>query len=169
MSYSRSGTISASIAALTVVVSGLPAAGQPACAELVAEKTLSVGRVCVTERADSLFVRFESAGAWRLAETHLAIAASLEGIPLAGGRQPILGRFPYKDSHVPRVTEFVYAVPMGVPPGGSGGTLVIAAHATVVGEGREEGAWAKGPAFATEGNPATYFLYRRSQSAKPFL
>jgi hypothetical protein len=128
---------------------------------LVVEKTQTVGEVCAEERNDTLFVRYRTDGSWRLVETHLAVAGSREGIPLAGGQHPVLGRFPFKDAHVPAVPEFVYALPTQDLP--ADGELVIAAHATVARPGAEEGAWAAGAPFAGEGNPGTYFRYRRSK------
>jgi len=154
-------------ASFTVLGAVVAAPVQPTvgrCVELVAEKTLSVGRICVTERSDTLFVRFEATADWRLTETQLAVASDLEGIPLAGGRQPILGRFPYKDKNLRNLAAFGYAIPFSALPTPLPDTLVIAAHASVVADGMEEGAWAKGPGFAGEGNPATYFVYRRSGS-----
>jgi len=165
MRHARCGAICASVTAFGLVVNELPADDEH-CVDLVAERTLVVGRVCVTERSDTLFVRFEAEGNWRLTETHLAVSSDLEGIPLAGGRQPILGRFPYKDAHVPGVAAFAIAIPTKDRPGISGTTLIVAAHASVVRDGAEEGAWAKGSVFAPEGNPATYFLYRRSGAGR---
>jgi len=164
MRHALRGVKWASFMALGAVVTPLVPATDVLCVELVAEKTLPVGRVCVTERSDTLFVRFEAAANWRLIETQLAVASALEGIPLAGGRQPILGRFPYKDKNLRNLTAFAYAVPFKDFPTLAADTLVVAAHASVVADGMEEGAWAKGPAFAGEGNPATYFVYRRSGS-----
>lgn len=166
MSHPLCGAICAGVTALSFAVTDLSSHAD-VCVELVAEKTLTVGRVCVAERSDTLFVRFVAEGSWRLTETHLAVSPELAGIPLAGGRQPILGRFPYKDAHVPAVTEFVIALPFSRQPSLSGATLVVAAHASVAHEGTEEGAWAKGPAFSAEGSPATYFLYRRTGSKSP--
>lgn len=132
---------------------------QSTCVGLQVDGTTPVGRVCVEHQGDTLRVTFTTAGGWALTETHLAVAASLEGIPRAGGRQPILGQFPYKADHVPIVTDFSYAVPLTGRAGGPASTLVIAAHASVVRNGTEEGAWAEGSRFAAEGNPATYFTY----------
>lgn len=130
------------------------------CVELLVEKTQAVGRVCVVDRNDTLFVRFMATGGWQLSETHLAIGSAREEIPLAGGRQPVLGRFPYKGEHGPGVLEFGYPIPVRELPPGTG-TLVLAAHATVSRPGAEEGAWAGGTAFTPEGSPASYFSVPR--------
>lgn len=136
-----------------------PASAPPVCTELVAEKTVVVGQVCVDEAADTLIVRFVAAEGWRLTETHVAVAGSLEGIPRAGPGHPIMGRFPYKTTHAPSLTEFAYAVPLHDLAIAPGGEAVVAAHASVAQDGQEEGAWARGEPFAAQGNPATYFTY----------
>ncbi len=164
MGYSLTGTIGASVAAMTVVLGGAREEPAPLCVELVAETVPSVGRVCVTERGDSLFVRFVSDGAWRLVETHLAIAPSLEGIPQSARQHPIMGRFPYKTSHGRGVSEFEYAVSNTDAPREST-SLIIAAHAEVERGGQNEGAWGKGLAFTDGGIPASYFVYQRSDSS----
>jgi hypothetical protein len=149
-------------------VVGVPQAAQRAlCVELIAETALSVGRVCVTERADSLFVRFESSDTWRLVETQLAVAASLEGVPRGGAGHPILGRFPYKGLHGRGVSAFVYGIANASAPRGPTGSLVIAARAEVARGEQSEGAWAKGLSFTDAGPPATYFIYQRSGSVPP--
>jgi hypothetical protein len=165
MSYSMTGSIGVTVAAMTVVLGSAQAQREPFCVDLVAETVSSVGRVCVTERGDSLFVRFESDGAWRLVETHLAIAPSVDEIPQGAGRHPIMGRFPYKTTHSRGVSEFAYGISNADAPRGSTGLLVIAAHAEVVRGGQNEGAWGKGLAFTDGGIPATYFVYQRSDSS----
>jgi len=146
-------------------VVGVPQAAQRAlCVELTAETALSVGRVCVTERADSLFVRFESNDTWRLVETQLAVAASLEGVPRGGAGHPVLGRFPYKGLHGRGVPDFVYGIANANAPRGPSGSLVIAARAEVARGEQSEGAWAKGLSFTDAGPPATYFIYQRPGS-----
>ena len=147
--------------ALVGLASSAPAGVQARCVDLLVDKTRSVGRVCVTDRNDTLFIQFQAAVDWHLAETHLAIGATREEIPLAAGRHPVLGRFPFKHEHAPGVKEFGYAIPVRELPAGVGATLVLAAHATVTRPGEEEGAWAGGTAFAPEGNPATYFQVPR--------
>lgn len=159
--------IRAGMASLGLAVSSSSTGAQARCVDLLVDQTRSVGQVCVTDRNDTLFVRFQAADGWHLAETHLAIGASREEIPLAAGRHPVLGRFPFKDEHAPGVEEFGYAIPARDLPSGAGATLVLAAHATVVRPGAEEGAWAGGTPFAPEGNPASYFHYRRSGASSP--
>jgi hypothetical protein len=155
------GLISVS-AALASAVAGPPAARQTAgCVDLVAETVPVVGRVCVTEAADSVFVRFVLDGGWRLAETHVAVAPSLDSLPKGGGGHPILGRFPHKATHGRDLSEFVYAIASAGLTRGPDGSLVVAAHAEILRGDQNEGAWAKGQAFTDGGGPATYFIYRR--------
>ena len=144
---------------LAVAIAASGSRAPPICVELVAEKTVVVGQVCVDEAGDSLIVRFRALGQWRLAETHLAVAGSVRDIPSAGPGNPIMGRFPYKTTHAPSLLEFAYVVPTRDLKVGPGTQLIVAAHGTVVRDGQEEGAWAGRTPFMAEGNPATYFTY----------
>jgi len=139
----------------------LSGALEEVCTDLIAEKTRVLGRVCVIEQRDTLFVRFIAGEGWRLTESHVAVATGPDGIPVAGGQHPVLGRFPFKADHAVGVTEYVHAVPLvgalGVAP-----DVVVAAHASLVRGDEEEGVWAGETRFAEEGNPASYFRFTRS-------
>jgi len=137
------------------------------CVVLLAEKILEVGRVCAEERGDSLVVTYRTDGGWMLAETHLTLASSRDSFPLAGGRQPILGQFIRVGAHQPPVAELAYSFAAGEVQTDSGGRVLIAAHATVVREVEERGAWATGTLFTATGSPAAYFVHQRPGRSPP--
>ena len=130
-------------------------AGQPDPSAVI------VGEVCLEVQGDDLRVTFRAADGWRLAETQLVVASSLDGIPRAGEAGiPVVGRFPHRTAHAPTVPEFAYVIPLadlGVSPGDE---VVVAAHAGLANNaGIEEGGWGRGERFMPRGNPATYFRY----------
>lgn len=135
------------------------------CVELVAgqplpgSELLTVGEVCVDKDVGILRVHYKTTNGWVLAETQLAVAASLDGIPRAGAGIPILGRFPYRTTHTQGVSEFTYSISFGELGVEAGAEVVVAAHASVTKGAVEEGAWAQGERFVEEGNPAMYFIY----------
>ncbi len=135
------------------------------CVELVAGQPVPdaviVGEVCIEVQGDDLRVTFQAADGWKLAETQLAVASSLDDIPRAGETGiPVVGRFPHRTAHAPTVPEFTYVMPLadlGVSPGDE---VIVAAHAGLANSaGIEEGGWGRGERFTPRGNPATYFRY----------
>lgn len=130
------------------------------CVELVTPQELNVGEVCLSNTPDSLTVKFQVQDGWYLSETQLAVASSVDGIPIVGPGIPALGQFGYKSSHSAASTEQSYIIallPLGLSPGTE---IVVAAHASLVNALKEEeGAWGRGDRFVKEGNPATYFSY----------
>jgi hypothetical protein len=135
------------------------------CVELVVGQpvpsALVVGEVCLELQGDELRVNFRAADGWRLAETQLIVASSMDGIPRAGeAGVPIVGRFPYRTAHTPTMSEFAYVIPLadlGVSPGDE---VIVAAHAGLTNNaGIEEGGWGRGERFTPRGNPATFFSY----------
>ena len=132
---------------------------KPLITELVVgRKWMPVGNVTVWNDNDYLYVRYSTAGCWYLAETHLAVATSLEGIPQTKKGNPIPGKFPYMETHDWGTTEYTYEIPLN---GWKGMTLYIAAHAEVHCDGCFETAWGEGPtAHDFPGrNWALYFTY----------
>ncbi len=135
------------------------------CVELVAGQPIPdaviVGEVCIEVQGDDLRVTFQAADGWKLAETQLAVASSLDDIPRAGETGiPVVGRFPHRTAHAPTVPAFTYVMPLadlGVSPGDE---VIVAAHAGLANSaGIEEGGWGRGERFTPRGNPATYFRY----------
>ena len=120
----------------------------------------------------TLVVKFSAQDLWLLAETHLAVAETLEEIPQSGGGNPRPGKFEYKweaetTNDVVGSYEYPAIALEGLEPGA---TVYIAAHAAVVtlgedadGDGypdviEDESAWGKGEDFSGR-NWAMYFTY----------
>lgn len=104
-------------------------------------------------------------GDYALAETHLAVAPTVEALPHSnGGLVP--GRFEFKTEHDPWVFDrYTYYVDVSQIPADQ--DIVIAAHAVVVrlSDGRTETGWATGcytDQWAYDGaNWGRYYVYRR--------
>ena len=127
--------------------------------ELVAGQNIVVGTVTVSNDAENLYVIYKTDDEWKITETHLAVADSLEGIPQTKKGNPIPGKFPYSSNHDPAVTECTYTIPLE----NLGAELCIAAHAKVEKQIdgviiQEETAWGYGDDF-DGANWATYFNY----------
>ena len=135
------------------------------CVELVAGQPVPdaaiVGEVCIEVEGDDLRVTFQAADGWKLAETQLAVASSLDDISRAGETGiPVVGRFPHRTAHTPTVPEFTYSIPLEDLGVSRGDEVVVAAHASMVTTtGIEEGGWGRGERFTPRGNPAMYFRY----------
>ena len=102
---------------------------------LLAGQDMEVGEVIVWNDGENLYVKYElNEGAieeeWGITETHLHIANGLEDFPYAGRtKNPVPGRFDYKRSYDPPVTEDTYIIPLGdLEPGDE---IFIGAHAVV--------------------------------------
>jgi hypothetical protein len=133
----------------------------PGCVGLLADKVLEVGRVCAAERGDTLVVSYRGTAGWLLAETHLTLAPSRDSVPLAGGRQPILGRFLRIKEHQPALEEVTYRFARSEVPADENGRVFVVAHATMTRGAEERGAWGAGTSFTPAGSPATFFVYQR--------
>lgn len=154
---------------LTAVFNVTPASATPTCSFLIAgggnvKSEICVGWVTVCNDGNNLYVTYTTRWGWMLAETHVAVATSLAGIPQRNGN-PVPGRFPYGTEHGPGVTSFTYTIPLG--DWGPCTDLVIATHASVyreIGdccdgcEIQEETAWGCGCPFPGS-NWAMYFPY----------
>jgi hypothetical protein len=101
-------------------------AGAPQVVTLFAGQNTDVGTVSVWNDTVNLYVKYDTTGGWEMTETHLAVAATLGGIPQVKGN-PIPGQFLYSTIHNPAVITFTYMIPLAGP----GTNLVIAAHAKV--------------------------------------
>ena len=133
--------------------------------DLIAGQNYDVGDVIVWGDGQTLYVKYAiSVEGCLLAETHLAIADSLDKIPQTKKGNPIPGQFPYKEVHNPPVTEYTYTV--DATQWSPTAKLYIAAHAVVVCPEGEETAWATTGDKEFEGaNWATYFTYKPIKDA----
>ena len=135
------------------------------CVELVAGQPVPdaviVGEVCIEVQGDDLRVTFQAADGWKLAETQLAVASSLDDIPRAGETGiPVVGRFPHRTAHAPTVPAFTYVMLLADLGVSRGDEVIVAAHAGLANSaGIEEGGWGRGERFTPRGNPAMYFRY----------
>lgn len=142
--------------ASTIVIPSVPDLCHEETVALLAGSDLEVGTVAVGNDEETLYVTYETAGGWEIAETHLAVVDDPADIPSSGNAVPP-GLFPGESVHQPPVTVVHYAVPLPDPGGAS--PVFVAAHAEVVKGGAEEGAWAEGPEIQEGGSWATYTTY----------
>lgn len=104
-------------------------ADEPFTTDLLAGQDIDVGDVLVWNDGDYLYVKYDITDPdWCLAETHLQVATSLDGIPQKNGN-PIPGQFEYKNP-LGCVDGYTYEIPLTWDPDTE---LYIAAHALVRG------------------------------------
>lgn len=133
---------------------------QNVCPQLRAPQNEPLGQVCVSYASGVLTVEYRAADGWALLETHLAVASSLDGLPLSENRAPKIGMFAYGEVLSGGARTARYSIPLQEVGGQPGAALVIAAHASLYSEsGGEQGVWAEGQRFMPQGLRATYFTY----------
>jgi hypothetical protein len=113
---------------------------------LWAGKNINIGTVTygIDENAN-FYVTYDcSASGWKMSETHM-YAGDKKNMPLNKPGAPKVGLFPNSGYHNPRVSTFIYRVPLSqLPPCASPG-FVVAAHAVAHSPyGQTETAWAEG-------------------------
>lgn len=155
----------AMVFAIALYVSTVPAKAivyEPpweATANLMAGQDINAGLVLIRDNFQYLTIKFRAKPDWRITETHLAIATSLNGIPQTKKGNPIPGQFQYKNDTLDSVESFQYMIPM---TWANGTTLYIAAHCVVEGVsefcGQTESAWAGNFPFPGS-NWANYTIY----------
>ena len=136
---------------ILVVAVVIPMAAQahteadPAKKDMWAGRDIKVGSVWLWNDADNIYVQYNTEGCWQLTETHLDVAQTFADIPKTRSGNPKVGHFALPDgtrtgmehdTAVP-VHTYTYVVPLD----GLSGWVVIAAHAVVNCDGREETAW----------------------------
>jgi len=137
---------------------------------LYAGQTIDAGTVTIANDAENLCVTFNTtAGDWIIVETHLHLAATVDGIPQKNGN-PIPGQFDHKREYdfAEGVQIDEYCFNIGDLNFDENECLVVAAHASltkIIGydnEGnpiyQQETGWADGEDFPGK-NWATYFNY----------
>jgi len=146
-------------AAVLLSLSGEAGCEEAGAVRLLAGRTLDAGSIQVWSTDAQLHVRFVAGSGWAIGQTHLAVAADLSGIPRNGPGNPVPGRFPYRETHAPAVTDYTYIIDLSELGAGLGDELLIAAHAEVEHEALgTESAWGEGSRFVERGNWATYFV-----------
>lgn len=134
---------------------------------LYAGQNIPVGTVTVEilddegGEAQTLRVTIATDNGWRMSETHVATAESLERLPQTGSGNPKVGHFDFSGEH-DGLTEVVYDIAMDALVWGTDDRLYLAVHAVVFLEEEtgiwEETAWAEGGDFPGS-SWATYFTY----------
>lgn len=139
---------------------------------LIAGQRFDAGTVSCWVDDNTLFVRYETAAGWMLAETHVAVAAALDGIPRTRTGNPIVGHFPLHSTHDSPASGHTHTVDLDAWGLADLDELYVAAHAEVGlysgGElVQEESAWGEGERFLpiaqndrvkSKLNWATYFV-----------
>lgn len=148
-----------------VVKTSTPATEQnPHTATIYAGQNVAVGRVCMWEDADNLYIKYATDitdnGQWRLAECHAHVAMDLSGIPQHNAGNPKSGGFAYKAEGLSTV-EYTFTIPIGNWK--SETRIAVAAHCVVATEDetggtRTEPGWA-GPEPSPSKGRATWFWY----------
>ena len=156
--------VALALVTMLAFTTAIAVAGIPKTTELLADQTLDVGGVSVSDDDVNLTVKYVTTDGWVINETHLAVAESAAAIPQTKKGNPIPGQFEYKnESQDLGITEYTYVIPF--PLSWEAGTeLYIAAHAEVAHLNdtgfvdQEETAWGNGTSF-TGKNWAMYFTY----------
>jgi len=99
----------------------------PTAVTLVAGQTINSGQVIVSNDANFIYVTYEMANGYTLAQTHLYVG-DCSAIPVNNPGNPMPGQFPYKGVHN-NITTYTYQVPISVMNGATCGC--VAAHAVV--------------------------------------
>jgi hypothetical protein len=124
----------------------------PACAiqapvtvPLLAQGTIPVGTVTVSNDKTNLYVTFATIPDWTITRADVAFSKTLAGLPQKNG-QPDIKTFPYSKTFCPGATCVIFTIPLGTI--NQGDTLFIAAHASVDSptQGHKQ-AWAAGTLF----------------------
>src|SRR5690606_22840285 len=140
--------------AADVVAPPLSLCGVPTVVALLADGDVPVGTVEVVNDDADLYVTYRTDASWPIAKTALYVGASVEGIPLSGGGNPQIGRFPWKATHrsAPRVVSW------RVPLADAGADVAAIAAFAEVGDA-PEGAWGAGSPISNGGSWATWFMH----------
>jgi hypothetical protein len=107
--------------------------------DLIAGQTMPAGKIIVSNDQESLFISYQAESGWKIKEIHLYVG-SLENLPVNKNNIPVPGQFPINESFNPLVEQVTYEIPLN----GLGDCSIVAAHAVVVKDGKEETAWGKG-------------------------
>lgn len=139
-------------AATLDIVSDLPAiCGTTTSVDLIADETVPVGTIQISSDDEHLYVVYRTSSDWPIGKTALFVGDDAGEIPTNAAGNPVIGQFPFQESHPAGTTEVIWEVSLDRL---SGLTAVVAAFAEV-GE-TAEGAWADGEPINARGSWATY-------------
>lgn len=94
--------------------------------DLIAGQHHVAGKVTVASDGANILVTFTTNENWSLFATHLYVG-DCDAMPVNGGGNPRIGRFPYKEEHEGGVNSFTYTIPFEEV----GECFCFAAHAEV--------------------------------------
>ncbi len=128
--------------------------GDPIVTDLIAGQNEIIGTVTIESNGTFTTVTYNTINGWEIDATHLYVGAC-EDRPANNPGNPLIGHFPYADTHANGTTDFTYTLD-SAEVGCSG---CVAAHAEVSNaSGGSETAWADGLPYG--GNSwAMYFEY----------
>jgi hypothetical protein len=119
----------------------------PLTVQLLAQSTIPVGTVTVSNDLTNLFVTFTATGTYTISQVDLAFGAALTDIPQTSSQDPIVSQFPNRRSFCPATTASTFTIPLGTLTPGT--PIFIAAHANVAAPCQpSESAWGAGQLFA---------------------
>lgn len=114
--------------------------GGPVCPVEVrtnlAGQNIDTGTVSITNDEHDLIVVIEGTGGWKISEWH--IYAGTGGVPLNGGGNPVIGRFPYGGSLRSAQEQVIVTIPLDEIGGSCGAELEIAVHSVMK---KKQGLW----------------------------
>ncbi len=107
--------------------------------DLIAGQTIPAGILVISNDQENLLVTYQAENGWKIKEIHLFVG-SKEDLPVNPSNVPVPGQFPIKESFNPLVEYVTYEIPLKA----LNECVIVAAHAVVVKDGKEETAWGKG-------------------------
>lgn len=106
-----------------------PVCGEPKVVTIWAGQFTNAGSVSVTNCTESLFVKIQTTGGWKVSEAHVAVANSCAELPRNKKGHLVPGLFPINQPFDPPVTEHEFAIYLG--DWEPGDTVCIAVHVVV--------------------------------------
>lgn len=128
-------------------------------ATLYAGQNIAMGTLLYANDATNLYIEYTVDPDWYMSEVHLYVG-TLASAPKSGGGTPSPGRFPIKSSF--NLSNLSQTTSYTIPLSSISGTIIIAAHASVLRVDTDgdviakETAWAAGTRFTSNKNWATY-------------
>lgn len=115
----------------------------------------------------NFYATYTTVDGWEMSETHF-FAGDKGLMPLNKPGNPKIGKFPYKDSFNPPVTEVTYTIELIQLPQAEVDGFVAAAHAVVHGPNGQETAWGFGDYSFTDKGWGWYTTYWYQQDQNLF-
>ncbi len=97
-----------------------------------AGQDIPAGHVSIFNDQDYIYLTYHINADWMMTESHVHVAATLDGIPHTKKGIPIPGQFDYSEEHMPPVNEYTYYIPLDDYDFVCEQTVIIAAHCALV-------------------------------------